>query len=343
VASHCETEGGRDCPILTITNPESPVPFKDKKCVFVTGRIHPGESNSSYLVHGLIDFLLSGAAEANFILNNAIVKCVPMMNIDGVVAGFYRISLNKCDLNRMWTFPDKILHPVVYETKRLIKEISQEREIAVYLDFHGHSRLHGTFAYGCPNDDDPELRDAEKTLPRVLAFLSDAFAWNHCQFSFPKERKAAGRIVVRTEFDVVNSFTIETSFGGIGAGPRAGCLYDEPLWKDLGMKCGLSVYHLMIHGDSPLVNYVDKEVAFLSPKPLPLGRREERPEVPVTFCSDALMEGPALKKPMLKGLTQSTYFLKKPTAFLGADPDGIQTTSNGVKSPQWTQLQFALG
>ena len=131
------------------------------------------------MVHGLLDFLLSGAPEANEILDRTIVKCVPMMNIDGVVAGFYRISLHKFDLNRMWTTPDQVMHPVVYETKRLIQEIAKKREIAIYIDFHGHSRLHGTFAYGCPNDDDPLLRNKEKTWPRVVSFLCDAFSWNH--------------------------------------------------------------------------------------------------------------------------------------------------------------------
>jgi hypothetical protein len=37
----------------------------------------------------------------------------------------------------------------------------------------------------------PQLREDEKMFPRALAFLSDALAWNHCVFSFPKERKAA--------------------------------------------------------------------------------------------------------------------------------------------------------
>lgn len=339
VGKVCETEGGRDCPLLTITNPDSQIKESDKKCLFITGRIHPGESNSSYLVHGLLDFLLSGCPEANYILDRTIVKCVPMINIDGVVAGYYRISLTKYDLNRMWTSPDRIMHPVVHETKKLIKEIARTREIVAYLDFHGHSRLHGTFAYGCPNDNDPLLRDKEKTYPRVLSFLSDIFSWNNCVFSFPKDRQAAGRIVVRTEVDVVNSFTIETSFGGVSAGPRAGYLYDEILWKELGSKCGHAVYHLMIDSDSPLVAYVDKEVGFMSPRPLPLSLNEERTEIPVEFCED--QEQP--EKVPRKKVHGNIFLSKKPASFLKTNVSEISATSDGVKTPQWTPMQFVMG
>ena len=332
VDKHCDTEGGRDCPILTITNPNSPIKEEDKKCFFITGRIHPGESNSSYMVHGLLDFLLSGAPEANEILDRTIVKCVPMMNIDGVVAGFYRISLHKFDLNRMWTTPDQVMHPVVYETKKLIQEIAKKREIAIYIDFHGHSRLHGTFAYGCPNDDDPILRNQEKTWPRVVSFLCDAFSWNHCVFSFPKERKAAGRIVVKTEVDVLNSYCIETSFGGILAGSRAGYLYDEPLWKELGRNCGLGVYHLLVNQKSPLVSYAEKEIAFLSPKPLPLSMNEERKEVDVEFSEEHT------EKPC----ERNVFFDMKPSTFLSANIESISEKCDKVKVTPWTQSQFPL-
>jgi hypothetical protein len=208
------------------------------------------------------------------------------------------------------------------------------------LDFHGHSRLHGTFAYGCPNDDDPELRDHEKTMPRVLAFLSDAFSWSHCVFSFPKDRKAAGRIVTRLESNVVNSFTIESSFGGICAGPRAGCLYDEILWKELGLKCGVAVYHMLKGQNLPLVSYVDRELAFLAPRPRPLGETEEREQVPVRFADDGAAE--AAGKPRPKPL-QNMFYTKKPAAFLRVDPGGIQTLSHGVQCPVWNQMQFPIG
>ncbi len=53
---------GVEIPILTITDfSESD---KRKKTVVVVGRLHPGETHSSWVIHGLIRFLLSESFKA---------------------------------------------------------------------------------------------------------------------------------------------------------------------------------------------------------------------------------------------------------------------------------------
>ena len=245
VSTLCRTLGGRDCPLLTITSPDSVIPCDEKSCIFLTGRVHPGESNGSIMLHGLIDFLLSQHQAAKYILDRCIVYVVPMINIDGVIEGCYRAGLCGDDLNRVWTNPDRTQHPVVFHTKRLMERIAEDRKIAAYIDFHGHSRLHGTFAYGCPNDDNPLLVDTEKRFPKIISALSDGFSWKRCVFSYPNKRKDASRIVLRKELGVVHSFTIESSFGGIVTGPRSGILYDEKMWKDMGARVGEALYYLL--------------------------------------------------------------------------------------------------
>lgn len=262
----CKTLGGRDCPLITITKHKENV-IKNDYLVF-SARVHPGESNGSVVLHGLIDFLLSDHPAARYLVDKFVIKIIPMLNIDGVVEGNYRIGLSGVDLNRVWTKPDPFLHPVITTTKKLIKDLSINGNISVYIDFHGHSRLNGSFAYGCPNDTDFEIKslvNTEKILPRIISFLSDAFSWGSCKFSFPKERKDASRIVIRKEFNVVQSFTIESSFGGIVSGPRSGVLYDELVWKELGAKCGEGVYHLVTKDTSPLAAYVIQEIQMITP------------------------------------------------------------------------------
>jgi murein tripeptide amidase MpaA len=51
------------------------------------------------------------------ILNNFIVKLVPMINPDGVVIGNARCSLAGLDLNRRWSEPNPIMHPEIYLLK----------------------------------------------------------------------------------------------------------------------------------------------------------------------------------------------------------------------------------
>lgn len=71
-----------------------------------------------------------------------------MLNPDGVINGNYRCSLSGGDLNRRWKNPSKVLHPTVYEAKRLCKDFQKERSVALICDFHGHSRRKNIFMYG---------------------------------------------------------------------------------------------------------------------------------------------------------------------------------------------------
>jgi len=45
------------------------------------------------MIEGAIEFLLSNAPEALYIRSAAIIKIVPMVNIDGVVVGNYRFNI----------------------------------------------------------------------------------------------------------------------------------------------------------------------------------------------------------------------------------------------------------
>lgn len=89
-----------------------------------TSRIHPGETNASWMIQGLMDVLLNPQDEqeeelANNLKDNFEIYITPMLNVDGVINGNYRCSLAACDLNRKWTKPSKTLHPSVYYTQKL--------------------------------------------------------------------------------------------------------------------------------------------------------------------------------------------------------------------------------
>jgi hypothetical protein len=239
---------------------------------------------------------------------------------------------------------------VVYCTKELIRKTAMERAIAVYIDFHGHSRTHGTFAFGCPNPTDLDLKDAEKTLPRLFAFLSDKFSWEHCVFSFPKERNDAGRIVVRRDMGVVQSFTIETSFGAVKAGRHAGMLYDELLWKEVGKGCCEAIYHYLIPVGSPLVSYVKMELAYFAQKvgtKVKAAKGSEEPEqgqrvnVPVKLArltDDVVTDWRSLPKGEKRPLVR----VKAPSSFLICGPDDLSTRPPQCVYPKWERMTFTL-
>jgi len=46
-------------------------------------RVHPGESNSSWMMRGLIEYLTGNSAEASMLRKQFVFKVVPMLNPDG--------------------------------------------------------------------------------------------------------------------------------------------------------------------------------------------------------------------------------------------------------------------
>ena len=77
--------------------------------VFIA-RVHPGETVSSFVMKGIIEFLTSQREEANALREVFIFKIIPMLNPDGVIHGNYRCGLAGCDLNRRYRKPSNVFN-----------------------------------------------------------------------------------------------------------------------------------------------------------------------------------------------------------------------------------------
>lgn len=74
-----------------ITIDATPDTFQgSKKMIFLTARVHPGESPSSHVMHGIIEFLVSKDDRAQKLRKVYCFKIIPMLNPDGVFLGNYR-------------------------------------------------------------------------------------------------------------------------------------------------------------------------------------------------------------------------------------------------------------
>lgn len=114
----CRTLAGNRCDLLEITAPPSPGnQIADRRVIVISGRVHPGESNASWVVKGLIDFLTGETHVAALLRATFVFVVVPMLNPDGVINGFYRSNLSGQDLNRQWCDPSKQTHPTIYHLK----------------------------------------------------------------------------------------------------------------------------------------------------------------------------------------------------------------------------------
>ncbi|PSN34864.1 hypothetical protein C0J52_18211 [Blattella germanica] len=87
--SLCLSLNNNETPLLTISAPETETNLiSTRDVVFLTSRVHPGESNSSWVMHGTIGHLLSDAPSAIQLRNKFVFKIVPMLNMEGVINGW---------------------------------------------------------------------------------------------------------------------------------------------------------------------------------------------------------------------------------------------------------------
>ena len=84
------TQRGRKIPQLTIT--DASVRMSRKSRVLIHARTHPGEVASNFLLEGLVEYLLGPSEMAKALRRQLIFEIVPMLNIDGVVAGNNRVT-----------------------------------------------------------------------------------------------------------------------------------------------------------------------------------------------------------------------------------------------------------
>lgn len=85
----CKSLDGNDIPLVTITAPVGGEnsSIKSRDVIFITARVHPGETNASWIMMGTLRKLMSGSLPES-LLQRYVFKIVPMLNVEGVVNGW---------------------------------------------------------------------------------------------------------------------------------------------------------------------------------------------------------------------------------------------------------------
>uniref|UniRef100_A0A8C2BU26 Cytosolic carboxypeptidase 1 n=1 Tax=Cyprinus carpio TaxID=7962 RepID=A0A8C2BU26_CYPCA len=259
----CETLGGNSCPLLTITAmPESSSndhisQFRSRPVVFLSARVHPGETNSSWVMKGTLEFLMSCSPQAQSLRESYIFKIIPMLNPDGVINGNHRCSLSGEDLNRQWQSPNAELHPTIYHAKSLLQYLrATGRTPLVFCDYHGHSRKKNVFMYGCSiketvwqtnaNTSTCDLQEdlGYRTLPKLLSQMAPVFSLSSCSFVVERSKEATARVVVWREIGVQRSYTMESTLCGCDQGKYKGLQIGTSELEEMGAQFCLALLRL---------------------------------------------------------------------------------------------------
>lgn len=180
--------------------------YKNKNVVVITARVHPGETNSSFIIEGFIRFITSSHYVAQELRKRMVFKIVPMLNPDGVIGGNYRTSLSGNDLNRVYHNPHKKLHPTICAVLKIIQE---ERDkagsgpgIFTYIDIHGHSKKKNLFLYGpeFPIHDTRYLK--VRIIPKLMSIKSDMFRFYSCKFRVTEDKEKTARVVLWRKYGI---------------------------------------------------------------------------------------------------------------------------------------------
>jgi len=87
--------------------------------------------------------------------------------------------------------------------------------------------------YGCHNKSS-DKKNYEKIFPLRFSQKHSSFSFEDWNFNVQKERESTGRVVIRHEYNIVNSFTLESSFLGADQGEFKDTHFTPEQLKDIG-------------------------------------------------------------------------------------------------------------
>jgi hypothetical protein len=194
--------------------------FSGKKIIFISARVHPGETPSSHVMNGFLKFIVSNDCRAVILRDMFVFKIIPILNPDGVFRGYYRTDTNGANLNRFYNSPSITEHPTIYAAKELFNYYQSVNEVFLYVDLHAHASKKGCFVYGNHLDFNEQIENC--LFPKIMSlncinfdFVGSNFTESNMKTSDKRDglsKEGSGRVAFYTQTKIVHCYTLESNY-----------------------------------------------------------------------------------------------------------------------------------
>ena len=233
----CESLEKRPVYMLRITEGcVSPNKALEKRVVFVTARVHPGETPAQFACMGFINFIVSTDPRAQALRRQFEIRVIPCLNPDGVALGYYRNNTRGLNLNRYYRDPSYEQHEGVFHAATMLKGLAKENRLVFYVDLHGHANKTGCFLYG-NHVHDSARRSAIFDFARLMQMNSPFFELEQCNFTaenmafadatrkfgeveMSTSKQGSARVALFKDTGHLFCYTLECSFARIAHGRK---------------------------------------------------------------------------------------------------------------------------
>ena len=83
----------------------------------------------------------------------------------------------------------------------------------MFLDIHAHSAMNSIFSYAPMHEKEQQALECQKFI-KILDTMSNYFSAENSKFGNEKYKKNCARLGITRDFDLINSYTIESSCWG---------------------------------------------------------------------------------------------------------------------------------
>ncbi|CAE8590289.1 unnamed protein product, partial [Polarella glacialis] len=197
-----------------------PTKFPGRQIVFISARVHPGETPGQFVFLGALRFILSDDPRAADLRERFVFKMIPILNPDGVACGHYRTNSHGLNLNRCYDKPSPQEHEGVWSAKCVLMHWASQGRLLLYVDLHGHASKRGCFMLA--NRLTGPGQAWNTAYARLCQLNSPHFDFEHCDFAEPdaagKEckdgmsKEGSGRVSIHKDCRLCHTYTLECNY-----------------------------------------------------------------------------------------------------------------------------------